>query len=100
MLQISKTVNEQYPLDLTYNNIPTGLAIASATATAIDLSDAGSDATTIILTSGTLVVRQNTIQLLLQGGDVAHRYQITLIILLTPGIPTTTIQDDLILLVT
>ena len=79
--------------------IPSGLSIASGTVSAIDLTAANADATTTVLDSTTLTIVGSEARAFVKAGTNLHRYKITMVLLLTPGVPTPTIEEDFIMIV-
>lgn len=74
-----KSVSEQFPLGVDFEGrLPDGVSLASATATAIDLTD-DSNATELILDDDQALIVGNEARVFVLGGIDLHDYEITVL---------------------
>lgn len=91
--------SEQYLIAVEFDGLlPTGASLSSGTVSAINTST-GLDATADVLDSTTATIVGTQAQAFVKGGVHGYDYKITFVVLLTPGSPVPTLEEDITMMV-
>lgn len=97
METFSKQSAEKYLIGVDFaEKLPTGASVSSGTVSAVNTST-GLDATVEVLESATAIIVGTQAQAFVKAGDAGIDYKITFLVLLTPGSPVPTLEEDILM---
>jgi len=99
MSSFIKQPSEIYPIAMEFSGLlPEGASLASGVVSALDTLT-GLDATATVLHSSAAVIDGTQVQAVVQAGTNGTPYKLTFRVSLTPGSPTSVLEEDLLMFV-